>query len=68
MKVRFTEVLYVYNVNRLTRIDRIEVVSFFVADQRQHVGELRSAKMPRRVPRKVDDRRAVYVAGQQHDH
>lgn len=45
----------------------MEVVSV-ATDQRQHVGELRSTKMPRRVPRKVDDRRAAYVAGQQHDH
>lgn len=49
----------------LTIIDRMEVVSLF-ADQLQHVGELRPAEMPRRVPRKIDDRRAAYVAGQQH--
>lgn len=51
----------------LTIVNRMEVVSV-ATDQRQHVGELRSTKMPRRVPRKVDDRRAAYVAGQQHDH
>lgn len=39
------------------------------ADDRQHVGELRAAKMPRRFPREWDDRRAARMAGQQHhDH
>lgn len=51
----------------LTFIRRVEVVSM-VADQRQYVGELRSAEMPRRIPRKVQDWRTVYVAGQQHDY
>lgn len=52
---------------KLTIIDRMEVVSM-AADQRQHVGELRSTEVPRRIPRKINDRRAVHVAGQQHDY
>lgn len=51
----------------LTFIGRMEVVSV-AANQRQHVGELRSTKMPRRIPRKVQDWRTIYVAGQQHDY
>lgn len=51
----------------LTIDDRMEVVSAS-ADQRQHIGELWSTKMPRRIPRKIYDRWAANVAGQQHDY